>query len=147
MLSNVVKTLNLFFYNMMSFSGHPVCCLGLIWCILLGLFLLFATKIGILVITGLIDQFFWAFYCKIVSKCLVFLDLFHSILVYWPSQHLAILPTHYNWERFLSEWAMLEILVMAPEMTEVFVGVGCARNPGHGTRNDRGFVYFGFTHW
>ena len=38
MLSNMVKTLNLFFYNMMSFSGHPVCCLGLSWCILLGMF-------------------------------------------------------------------------------------------------------------
>ena len=36
LMSNLVKTLNLFFYNMMSFSGHPVCHLGLIWCILLG---------------------------------------------------------------------------------------------------------------
>ena len=26
-------------YNMMSFSGHPVCHLGLDWCILLGLFI------------------------------------------------------------------------------------------------------------
>ena len=28
-------------YNMMSFSGHPVCHLGLNWCILLGVFLFF----------------------------------------------------------------------------------------------------------
>ena len=28
-------------YNMMSFLGHPVCHLGLNWCILLGLFIVF----------------------------------------------------------------------------------------------------------
>ena len=32
------QTLKSIFYNMMSFSGHPVCHLGLIWCILLGVF-------------------------------------------------------------------------------------------------------------
>ena len=62
---------------------------------------------------------------------------------------------------------MLEILVTAPDMREVIVGVGHARNPGHGTRNERRllsewamleilvtapemrevFFYFGFTHW
>ena len=41
MLSYVVKTLNLFFYNMMSFSGHLVCHLGLIWCIFVRSFYVF----------------------------------------------------------------------------------------------------------
>ena len=48
-MSNLVKTLNLFFYSMMSFSGHPVCHIGLIWCILLGNFLCFQTKPLVLV--------------------------------------------------------------------------------------------------
>ena len=33
-------------YYMMSFSGHPVCCLGLNWCILLGLFIFLALAKG-----------------------------------------------------------------------------------------------------
>ena len=50
-------------YNMISFSGHPVCHLGLNWCILLGLFLLFTTKIGNFGNTGLFDQVFHHFAC------------------------------------------------------------------------------------
>ena len=33
-------------YNMMSFLGHPVCHLGLNWCILLGLFIVFFFRIS-----------------------------------------------------------------------------------------------------
>ena len=42
-----------FFYNIMSFSGLQVCCIGLIWCILLGNFC-FQTKPWVLAIIGLI---------------------------------------------------------------------------------------------
>ena len=56
-MSNLVKTLNLFFYNMMSFSGHPVCHLGLIWCILLGNFLCFQTKCLVWVFKGYLTKF------------------------------------------------------------------------------------------
>ena len=33
---------------------------------------------------------------------------------------------------------------MAPEMRELVVRMGHARNPGHGTRNERGFCLFWF---
>ena len=37
-----IHNYNKYNYNMMSFLGHPVCRLGLIWCILLGLFIFLA---------------------------------------------------------------------------------------------------------
>ena len=69
---------------MMSFSGHPVCHIGLNWCILLGLFLLFATKIGNFGNTGLFHGFFTIlpafkyYYCKIIQMHLgLILDLYN----------------------------------------------------------------------
>ena len=41
MLHHFLSKITLCIYNTMSFSGHPVCHLGLNWCILLGLFLFF----------------------------------------------------------------------------------------------------------
>ena len=67
---------------MMSFSGHPVCHLGLICCILLGLFLLFDTKIGNFGNTGLFDQVLTAFKCyqyKIVSMHLGHILTFYKV--------------------------------------------------------------------
>ena len=65
---------------MVSFLGHPVCHLGLIWCILLGVFLCFATKPLGLVTTGL----FWPGFLDVLlsfkmhdSKMFALLDILY----------------------------------------------------------------------